>query len=537
MHFLRPLFISFIYVYGTMKKKFLLFLALGLAASVQAQNAPAAAPANAAVAPAPQPAPAVIPIAEPAPAPEAVPVAEPAPAAPAADSVAVAEPAPAADSTVADSAAVAPEQVAEADSTSEAAPATDSVAVAEPAPAADSTVADSAAAAPEQVATADSAKAAVDSLANDTSKVAKAPANKLGDILHGNAYNTVGNEAAAATIGGNIGIPHFMFGSKLVYFDPVAQQGAVAFGDSWTYFLSFDNNNTMGLLTAGIAFQKFGVSLDYSMGKNWRYTEHADKSEETEKGTEAGSMVGGNVSANFGSFDVLLSGHYLTPNGDYFLSLPDSEVEEDAWAASGYLGVSYSGDVYYWTFGVEGIRNEFKHKTSTSQIQVKDGKNYLVTTKTTLSDTLAHISVTPSFTVGAAVLSSENANVYLGLNTSVPMYKFDDIDSVSDKHLEGVAILTPNILGEVQLSKYFMAFGGASYDWVAAMFADRELNKEETKTIISTMSGTTVNLGARFEYGPAAVELAFTEKFLENPFSGFADKSSIVTSLGAFIYF
>ena len=513
-----------------MKKKFLLFLALGLAASVQAQNAPATAPA-------PQPAPAAAPVAEPAPAPEAVPVAEPAPAVPAADSVAVAEPAPAADSTVADSAAVAPEQVAEANSTNEAAPAADSVAVAEPAPAADSTVADSAAAAPEQVAIADSAKAAVDSLANDTSKVAKAPANKLGDILHGNAYNTVGNEAAASTIGGNIGFPHFMFGSKLVYFDPVAQQGAVAFGDSWTYFLSFDNNANMGLLTAGIAFQKFGVSLDYSMGKNWRYTEHADKSEETEKGTEAGSMVGGNVSANFGSFDVLVSGHYLTPNGDYFLSLPDSEVEEDAWAASGYLGVSYSGDVYYWTFGVEGIRNEYKHKTSTSQIQVKDGKNYLVTTKTTLSDTLAHISITPSFTVGAAVLSSENANVYLGLNTSVPMYKFDDIDSVSDKHLEGVAILTPNILGEVQLSKYFMAFGGASYDWVAAMFADRELNKEETKTIVSTMGGTTVNLGARFEYGPAAVELAFTKQFLENPFSGFADKGSIVTSLGAFIFF
>ena len=376
-----------------MKKKFLLLLALGLAASVQAQNAPAAAPA--AATPAPQPAPAAVPVAEPAPAapaPEAVPVAEPAPAAPAADSIAVAKPAPAADST-----AAAPEQVAEADSTSEAAPATDSVAVAEPAPAApaaDSTVADSAAAAPEQVAVTDSAKAAVDSLASDTSKVAKAPANKLGDILHGNAYNTVGNEAAAATIGGNIGFPHFMFGSKLVYFDPVAQQGAVAFGDSWTYFLSFDNNANMGLLTAGIAFQKFGASLDYSMGKNWRFTEHADKTEETEKGTEAGSMVGGNVSANFGSFDVLVSGHYLTPNGDYFLSLNDSEVEEDAWAASGYLGVSYSGDVYYWTFGVEGIRNEYKHKTKTSQIQVKDGKNYLVTTKTTLSDTLAHISVT-----------------------------------------------------------------------------------------------------------------------------------------------
>jgi hypothetical protein len=117
------------------------------------------------------------------------------------------------------------------------------------------------------------------------------------------------------------------------------------------------------------------------------------------------------------------------------------------------------------------------------------------------------------------------------------MAMYGEIDSVCDKHMEASLLIEPNILGEVQLSKYFMAFGGASYDWVAAMFADRELNKEETKTIVSTMGGTTVNLGARFEYGPAAVELAFTKQFLENPFSGFADKGSIVTSLGAFIFF
>ena len=361
--------------------------------------------------------------------------------------------------------------------------------------------------------------------------------NKLGDILHGNAYNTVWNEAAAATIGGNLAFPHFMHGSKLVYFDPVEQQGAVAFGDSWTYFLSFDNNANMGLLTAGIAFSKFGLSVDYSLGKDWRYTDHADKTQETEKSTTPGSMVGGNISANFGSFDVLVSGHYLTPNGNSFLSLPNSETEDEAWAVDGYLGISYSGDVYYWTFGVEGMRNESKHKTSNSEVRVIDGKNYLVTTKTTISDSLASIALAPSFSIGAAILSSENANVYLGLNTSVPMYMFDQIDSVCDKHNEGMVIFTPNILGEVQLSKYVMAFGGASYDWVAASYSDYELNNEETKLIATTVGGTTVNLGARFEYGPAAVELAFTKKFLENPFSAYGDNSSIVTSLGTFIYF
>jgi hypothetical protein len=92
-------------------------------------------------------------------------------------------------------------------------------------------------------------------------------------------------------------------------------------------------------------------------------------------------------------------------------------------------------------------------------------------------------------------------------------------------------------LGEVQLSKYFMAFGGASYDWLAAMYSDRKLDNEETKDIATSVGATTVNLGARFEYGPAAVELAFTQRFLENPFSGYADEDPVVTSLGAFIYF
>ena len=356
-----------------MKKKHLLLIALGLAASVQAQNAPAAA----------QPAPAAVPVAEPAPA--AAPVAEPAPAADPAAPAAVAEPAPATVPVAEPAPAAepaAPAAVAEpAPDSADASNTTETVAAAESAPAADSTAVE-----PAPVATADSAAvAATDSLAKDSSNVAKAPVNKLGDILHGNAYNTVGNEAAASTIGGNVGFPHFMFGSKLAYFDPIEQQGVVAFGDSWTYFLSFDNNDDadLGLLTAGIAFQKFGASLDYSLGKAWRWTDHADGTDETERSSTAGSVVGANFSLNLGSFDILLSGHYATPYGNHFLDQTDSEIEDDAWAAQGYLGVSYSGDVYYWTLGVEGVRNEYKHKTSNSEIKMIDGKNYRVTTTNT----------------------------------------------------------------------------------------------------------------------------------------------------------
>ena len=534
-----------------MKKKTLLLLALGLAATVQAQNAPAANPAQPAdkpVAAKPAPAPVPAPAVQPAPAaqPEAAPAPAPAAtetAAAPADSAATPEPVAAADS-----AATAPQEVAPADSA--AAPADSAVAQAAE-PVEKATPADSAAAAPEQVAVADTtaetpkdsvvaAPVVADTLKKDTVNVAEAkkePANKLGDILHGNAYNSVGNEAAASTIGGNVGFPHFMHGSKLVYFDVTQQQGVVAFGDSWTYFLSFDNNEDMGLLTAGIAFGKFGVSIDYSLGKSWRYTDHADNTSETERDTKAGSMVGANASMNFGSFDVLVSGHYTTPDTSHFLSLPNSEVDRDSWGADGYVGVSYSGDEYYWTLGVLGVRNSFKTKTTSSEIKNIGGKNYLETTKITLTDTLSNFTVVPAFTLGSAVLSSKNANVYLGLNTMVPVVMYDEIDSLCDKHNEIALIMTPNILGEVQLSKYFMAFGGASYDWKVADYTDRELGNEKSKEIATNPNATTVELGARFDYGPAAIEMAFTKTFLENPFGAQSKATSIVTSLGAFIYF
>ena len=535
-----------------MKKKTLLLLALGLAATVQAQNAPAAKPAQPAAkpaavqpSPAPAPAPAPAPVAQPAPAPAPAPAPETAPAPAPADPAATPEKVEAA----ADSAA-APQEVAATDST--AAPADSVAQAAEPVEEIPPAVDADSTAAPEQVAEADSAAAepakdslaaapaVVDSLKNDTAKVAEAkkePANKLGDILHGNAYNTVGNEAAASTIGGNVGFPHFMHGSKLAYFDVSAQQGVVAFGNDWTYFLALDNQDSVGMLTAGIAFSKFGVSIDYALNKAWVYKDHADKTSETIKATTPGSKVGANVSANFGSFDVLVSGHYGNPNGSSLISLPDAEAEYDSWEADGYVGVSYSGEVYYWTLGVAGLRNSSETITTTSQIKVIDGKNYLETTKTTLSDTLSNVTIAPVFNIGAAVLSSKDANVYLGLTATAPIVMYDKIDSLNDKHNEVALVLTPNILGEVQLSKYFMAFGGASHDWIAVEYSDHSLNKEKEKDIGTFTSETTVELGARFSYGPTAVELAFTKKFLENPFGAFSETDGITTSLGAFIFF
>ena len=50
------------------------------------------------------------------------------------------------------------------------------------------------------------------------------------DVLHGHAYNTVGNEAAASTVRGNMAVPYKMAGAKLFYVEPTDKYGALALG-------------------------------------------------------------------------------------------------------------------------------------------------------------------------------------------------------------------------------------------------------------------------------------------------------------------
>ena len=86
--------------------------------------------------------------------------------------------------------------------------------------------------------------AAVDTPAVKVDTVPAAKANEpvaspLDNILHGNSYNPVANEAAAATVGGEMSIPHKMFNRRFAYFEPVEQEGVVSFGQNMTYFFAF----------------------------------------------------------------------------------------------------------------------------------------------------------------------------------------------------------------------------------------------------------------------------------------------------------
>lgn len=123
------------------------------------------------------------------------------------------------------------------------------------------------------------------------------------------------------------------------------------------------------------------------------------------------------------------------------------------------------------------------------------------------------------------------------MNTSIPVVVYDEIEGITDSRVKVSAKLTPNIFGEVALSKYFMAFGGASFDWNAFSYEKKELNSNEEKSRETISNKTTVNRGSRFQYNRIALEATMTKTFLQNPFAGFSKTDGIVLDIGAFINF
>lgn len=461
-----------------------------------------------------------------------------------------------ADSSVADSTA----QNAEPVATEEVAAVTDSMAVSD-STVAEAAVLDSAKTENVAVAASDTAKSQVDSIAPvETAQVAEAsatevdlgwdtkqsavvesapaiPESPLSKILHGNAYNPVANEAAAATVAGEMSIPHKMFSRRFAYFEPVDQEGVVSFGQNTTYFFAFDNTNDLALLTAGIAKERFGFILQGAVGKKWSYVDDDDTgNEETVKGTKAGTAIGGTASAKLAGLDFAVSMAYDHPEGETSVLGGDVETESDIWNLGGKFLVSRSG-VISWSAGLGVYRYNAKSQVREKSVFEQGGKYYLATSTAKMTDSTARVEVVPEFNLGGAILTHEKARVFMGLNMMAPMASFDRIKNVCSRHNEYALMATPNILGEVMLGSHVVAFGSASHQWDVFRYRDSYIKDVSTKTMDISSGITTANLGMRVEYELAALEVAFTKQFLSNPFGAFSSTDEIMTSIGMFINF
>lgn len=391
----------------------------------------------------------------------------------------------------------------------------------------------------------------VDSAATAPATVALAPADTakpvetepeiespLDKILHGNAYNLVGNEAAAATVAGEMAIPHHMVNRNFAYFEPVDEEGVVSFGKGTTFFFAFNNSDDLALVSAGLARESFGILLQGAVGKQWRYVDDDNNgTEETIKGTSAGTALGGTVSAKLAGLDFAIRGVYHHPESDGSIHSGDVEKESENWNLGGAFSVSKAGKRVSWTAAVGVQRYNSKFTTTEKSIIERDGRHFLATSTTHMTDSTARVEVVPEFNIGWAILRHEKGRVFIGLNTMAPLATYDRIVDVCRRHNEYALVTTPNILGEVMLGKYVVAFGSASHQWDLVRYRDSYIRDVSTKTVDISSGFTTANIGFRLEYELAALELAFTKQFLSNPFGSFSTTEEMATSIGMFINF
>ena len=382
-------------------------------------------------------------------------------------------------------------------------------------------------------------------------------------MLRGNAYNNVGNQAAASTVADVLGSPYQMAGKKFVYLEPTNNFAAVSFGTGLTKFLAFDNSQGLGLATVGVANSAFGVAVSYALGKQWTSSEVTSANRKTtqdESAVTGGDRVDLVFAMPIGGLDLTLNGSWITYQREIGSTTEvktvnnkvKDERDEDFWNILGGAMVSNtpSAKNLAWSAGATFFRHENFTERKHSDKENSDN-NY----KTEVTGPDAYISVTPRFNIAGTILSASNARVLLGLNTRAPLVFYDEIkekaefadDDVNKDNYFTMGVYTaPNIFAELGLGNCWMVFGGASYDWALFTMRNGEFiedykdkdNKETTKTtIISMATGVaTVQAGARFQYSNFALEATIANGFYNDPLTGF-NGGDMIANLGAFINF
>lgn len=353
---------------------------------------------------------------------------------------------------------------------------------------------------------------------------AKAKEASAFDVLHGSAYNSVGNEAASDNVDSFLGRPDKFAGQKFFYVEPSAERGVVSFG---SLFAALDISGSLGRATLGYAVEGFGIALKAGLGHR-----HSDEPQGETFMTTAGDDLGLIASKVLGGYAVVL-------NVDWHTYADEVGVEPEVGPSSDQryrdlnidLGLSNapSGDKVFWSVGV----NFERHLEETE-----------VAGEIAFDSAASSMNFAPYFNIGMLGLESENARVYAGLNTRFPITMYDDRDvenedgdkeSLSAFKFE--AFLSPNILGEYILNSNFMFFGEVAYDWLAfGYYKADEVNKDESSTMETSMDMVTADIGVRFQYRSLACEFALGDSFFTDTKSIF-NGEGVFISFGAFLFF
>lgn len=345
-------------------------------------------------------------------------------------------------------------------------------------------------------------------------------------VLHGNAYNRVANEAAGDNVDAllNKRLTKLAY-QKFFYIEPTGEKGVVSLGG---FFGAMDISGELGRATAGYATPGFAIEARLGLGQIKTETKGADIKETVE-----GDDWGLTLSKTLGGYVVTLSGDWITfakeTNVDPVRG-PKTEQRYRDLDASLIVTDGPSARKHFWSAGVAFNRHE----------------DELESGGTLIGDSLtSNFTVVPLFNYGTPVLRANYANVYMGLNASVPVTVYDKADmrdSTSGKYKDAslwtVGVnLAPNILGEVLLTESLMLFGEASYTWEAFRYVDNQTPYADVKVKRSVADKVEATMGLRYQYKDwAACEFAFGDSFFTDTKSIF-NGEGVFVSFGGFIYF
>lgn len=345
-------------------------------------------------------------------------------------------------------------------------------------------------------------------------------------VLHGNAYNRVQNEAAGDNVDAllNKRLTKLAY-QKFFYIEPTGEKGVVSLGG---FFGAMDISGELGRATAGYATPGFAIEARLGLGQIKTETKGADIKETVE-----GDDWGLTLSKTLGGYVVTLSSDWITfakeTNVDPVRG-PKTEQRYRDLDASLIVTDGPSARKHFWSAGVAFNRHE----------------DELESGGTLIGDSLtSNFTVVPLFNYGTPVLRANYANVYMGLNASVPVTVYDKADmrdSTSGKYKEAslwtVGVnLAPNILGEVLLTESLMLFGEASYTWEAFRYVDNQTPYADVKVKRSVADKVEATMGLRYQYKDwAACEFAFGDSFFTDTKSIF-NGEGVFISFGGFIYF
>ena len=340
-------------------------------------------------------------------------------------------------------------------------------------------------------------------------------------VLHGSAYNSVGNEAAADNVDIllNKRLTKF-YGQKFFYIEPAGERGVISIG---SFFGAIDISDSLGRATAGYTNGNYAVEGRLSLGQF-----AIDGSDGKKSGSDAGDDWGVTLSKVLGGYVVTASFDWITTKDQLNLQPKvGKSVEQRFREMTGSLILTNgpSARKHFMSGGIVVTRYE-------NEVEVG---GHIVN-----EDVDSRITFVPTFNYGTPVLRSEKANVFLGLNTTVPVSKYDDqkmMDSTKKEPVEtslfmAGLMLTPNVLAEALVHKSVMLFGEASYTWNAFQYISGTEATGEEYTIKSSRSElVNARIGFRYQYEDwIACEFAFGDSF-------FTDTKSIFNGEGVFIKF